>query len=272
MGRLGRFTAAILLAALLCGCSFMNREAAIPGDMFLAKETEHGLFYVKETEEEVGEMVDILSGAFEQHYRRITDMLQFAPPDKTVIFIYPDLRDFQRMIGRRTEGTYDAEERRIKVYTPARMSRDEVRKAYADQLVHEFVHAVILQMNPLVGHLKWLDEGTAYYVSGQLQDELQSGRKARKPIPQPDEFADSDSYFARTGGEAYYFSGLMVKYIAETFGEGKFNAILRDPEAMESILGMPMGELYDRWKEYVTVLHEREPKTGFATRHISAPN
>jgi len=239
---------------LLSGCSLTGQ--AIPRDMILVKETEHALFYVRRTDEDVDEMVKILSRAFEQHYHRITDMLRFEPPGKTVVFIHTDIREFQKTIGRKTEGTYDADDRRIKVHTPANLGTDVLRKAYADQLIHEFVHAVILQLNPAVGRLKWLDEGTAYYVSGQLQDELESGRRAHKSVPELDHFLDSDSYFATAGGDAYYFSGLVVKYIFEEFGEDRFRAILRDPDAMASILGLPVEEFYDAWKEYVRDLQQ----------------
>ena len=119
-------------------------------------------FYVRDTDEDIGEMVKILSTYFEEHDPRITEMLRFAPPEKTTVFIYTDKDQFREMIGRDTEGTYDATDQRIKVYTPSDLSQPDVRKEYTFQLVHEFVHAVIQQMNPIIGYIKWLDEGTAY--------------------------------------------------------------------------------------------------------------
>lgn len=256
MDMVWRSLLSILLVVLLGSCALLDRKPSVPGELSLVKETEHALFYVRDTDEDIKEMVDILSAEFERQYARITELLRFVPPEKTVVFIYTDKSQFQERIGRATEGTYDAGERRIKVYTPANLSRNDMRKAYTDQLVHEFVHAVIFQINPNIGQVKWLDEGTAYYVSNQLQDELQYGRRARVAIPGLDKFVESDRYFEEAGGEAYYFSGLIVKYLHEEFGEDLFNDVLRDPESLETILGMPLVELHKDWSAYVTELHE----------------
>ena len=117
------------------------------------------------------------------------------------------------MIGRDTEGTYDASDQRLKVYTPSDLSRPDVRKEYTSQLIHEFVHAVIQQMNPIIGYIKWLDEGTAYYVANQLQDEIKRQRGFQAQIPDMDMLERADLYFEESGGEAYYFSGLIVKFV-----------------------------------------------------------
>lgn len=249
-----------VLLALLAGFAFPDREPAslqreIPPELTLVKETEHALFYVRDTDEDVSQMVDILSSYFEEHYPRITQMLKFSPPEKTTIFIYTDKNQFREMIGRDTEGTYDAGDRRIKVYTPSDLSDPDVKKEYTFQLVHEFVHAVIQQMNPVIGYIKWLDEGTAYFVANQLQDEIRSQRRFQAPIPSLEQLEQSHVYFEKAGGEAYYFSGLIVQFVYEKFGADAFNDFLRDPLAVESILGIPLPRLYDAWKEYVMDLH-----------------
>lgn len=240
----------------LCGCSLGGRMHSIPKELSLVKETEHALFYVRDTDEDYRDMIEILSAAFEEHYDRITEMLKFEPPEKTVVWIYTDKKQYQEMIGRDTEGTYDAADRRIKVYTPSDLSQTHVRKAFTDQLIHEFVHAVIQQKNPIIGHVKWLDEGTAYYVSMQLQDELRSGKRIGDPFPDLEKFEESELYFEEAGGEAYYFSGLIVQFIYETYGEEAFHEILEDPEALESILGVSIPELYEEWKAYVLELYK----------------
>lgn len=223
--------------------------------MTLVEETEHALFYVRDTDEDTSEMVKTLSSYFEDHYPRITKMLKFAPPGKTTVFIYTDKDQFREMIGRDTEGTYDASDQRIKVYTPSDLSQPDVRKEYTFQLVHEFVHAVIQQMNPTIGYIKWLDEGTAYFVANQLHDEIQSRSRFQAPIPGREQFERADVYFEQSGGEAYYFSGLVVQFIYEQFGEETFNEFLRDPLGIESILGMSLERLYEAWKDYVNNLH-----------------
>lgn len=250
----GPMAAAVLLM-MVAGCFQSDGRPPLPKGLTLVKETDHGLFYVRDTDEDIVDMVDILSEEFERHYDRITTMMRYAPRNKTEMLIYTNKAQFQQMIGRNTEGTYDADDQRIKVYTPGNLSVAAVRKAYTDQLIHEFVHAVIQQKNPVVGRIKWLDEGTAYYAAGQLQHELDSGRRARTSVPELEKFMDSERYFETTGGEAYYFSGLIAKFIYEQFGDEAFHQILLDPESLETILGMPIEELYEQWKAYVDDLH-----------------
>lgn len=255
MRNISSWAAIVVLTIFAAGCSDSNGILPIPKELTLVKETDHAQFYVRDTDEAIDEMVEILSAEFEHHYNRITEMLRYTPEDKTEIWIYTNKAQYQQMIGRNTEGTYDANDQRIKVYTPGNLSVPAVRKAYTDQLIHEFVHAVIQQKNPLIGRIKWLDEGTAYYVANQLQDEIDSGRRARTSVPDLSMLEDSERYFAARGGEAYYFSGLIVKFIYEQFGAEAFHHILLDPEALETILGLSIPELYAQWKAYVDDLH-----------------
>lgn len=235
---------------------FPRRDPQIPKELTLAKETKHALFYVRSTREDTTDMVETLSAYFERHYPRITQMLRFAPPQKTTVFIYTDRAQFREAIGRDTEGTYDASDQIIKVYTPADLSRPDVRQEYTFQIVHEFVHAVIQQMNPIIARIKWLDEGTAYFAAGQLEEEIRSQKRFQAPIPRLDQLERSDLYFEQAGGEAYYFSGLIVRFVYEKFGEDAFSRLLRDPLAAEAILGLPLPGLYEAWKEYAAALHQ----------------
>ncbi|MBD3922006.1 hypothetical protein H8B09_24810 [Paenibacillus sp. PR3] len=153
------------------------------------------------------------------------------------------------MIGRDTEGTYDARDGIIKVYTPANLSDETTKRNFDQQIVHEFVHLIIQRINPDVGHLKWLDEGTAYYATGQLEEEMQS-KNRYFDIPTFEQFADPD-YFDKAHGAAYFYSGLMVKYITDTFGPDTLNDIIRQPEQehMEQLLSMPLDQFFTKWHD-----------------------
>jgi hypothetical protein len=158
--------------------------------LILIKETENGLFYSQNTNKDEKEMIESLATSFEGNYERITQLFEFTPPQKTIIHIYTSKEEFHSVIGRDTEGTYDAEENIIKVYTPAILSRPAIHEEYTYQLVHEFVHAVIPQINPMVGNVKWLDEGIAYYASNQLKSELKS-RSIYPDIPSLEQLQSS---------------------------------------------------------------------------------
>lgn len=241
---------------LLMGSSiWATVNVFLPGvvhdELKLAKETDHAIIYVRETDHDTTEMVEMISNEFEEHYDRLTSMFQYSPPRKTVIYIYTDKAQFREMIGRDTEGTYDARDQIIKVYTPHDLTREDIRDEYVFQVVHEFVHAIIQQMNPRIGYDKWLDEGIAYFASEQLGDEIESGRYARLPVPQLRQFEDSRTFFDQAGSQAYYFSGLFVQYIYENYGGDKLNQIIRKPNRIEKILDQSFEDVYQEWKASV---------------------
>ncbi len=110
-----------------------------------------------------------------------------------------------------------------------------------------FVHQIIQQISPDVATVQWLDEGTAYYASAQLAEEMQA-KTFYYDIPTLEQFADPE-YFDKAGGAAYFYSGLMVQYIADTYGVDTLNRIIRQPDytAVERILNQSISELYEIW-------------------------
>lgn len=245
----------LVLTVLLAACSGNESAPANEttndnkGGPQLIQETEHALFYSPDSKEDVSQAVTILGEAFENNYKRITELFRFEAADKTVIHVYSDKAEFEKMIGRSTEGTYVADENIIKVYTPSDLSDAAVKEDYTDQIIHEFVHAVIQQVNSTVGYVKWLDEGSAYYASNQLQKELQSKTEF---LHLPDmEQLTSPEYFEEAGNAAYFYSGTIIKFIVDKYGEDAWNEILRQPDAIEEILKEPIEGVYEKWKSYL---------------------
>jgi hypothetical protein len=233
---------------IICSCSSNNNyvEFSANEKLFLVNETEHGLFYSQSTDENVKEMMGTLALSFEANYKRITELFDFTPSKKTIFHVYSDRGEFYRIIGRVTEGTYVAKENIIKVYTPINLENPNVHSEYSFQLVHEFVHAIIQQINPVVGQLKWLDEGTAYYASNQIESELKN-RSVYLDIPTLEQLK-SPTYFEDSGGSAYFYCGMIVKFITDKYGKGTLNKILRKPEEFESILNNSTENFYQEWK------------------------
>lgn len=219
-------------------------------DLVLVQETEHGLFYSPAADSETIQMIRILALEFDAHYTRLATMFHFETERKIPVHVYPDYEAFRKMIGRDTEGTYDARDKTIKVYTPVNLDNPNTRKAFTDQITHELVHAVIQQINPKVGRTKWLDEGTAYYAANQFEAELQSKLMAGSAFldfPDLEQFQRPD-YFNQAGGAAYFYSGTLIDYILDEYGTDALNEIIRKPNRMEKILNTSLEELYDGWK------------------------
>lgn len=228
-----------LLITLLSACT--SNTKALP----LVQETAHARFYSPNDDAE--NTVAILAETFEANYDRLTTLFQYEAQDKAIIHVYTDRDAYQKMIGRDTEGTYDARDRIIKVYTPADLSDETTRHNFNEQIVHEFVHLIIQQISPDVGKVKWLDEGTAYYASGQLEEEMLE-KPVYYDIPTFEEFADPD-YFNKARGAAYFYSGLMVKYIVDHYGVEALNAIILQPEQkhVEQILNTTIDQFFAEW-------------------------
>ncbi|WP_054957284.1 hypothetical protein [Paenibacillus dakarensis] len=244
----------ILVVMLISSCTFQTNTNLM--DLVLVKETKLVTIYVKKTDQDINEMVDNISSEFENQSKGLNDMFQVSPPQKATIHIYTDKEQFRQMIGRDTEGTYDVSDNIIKVYTPSDLSRIDVRNEYTFQIIHEYVHAIIQQLNKEVGNIKWLDEGTAYYASKQLETEIKNKKYVNISVPDLSDILNSQAYFDEAGGQAYYFSGLIVQFIYEKYGEAKFNKIIREPEKMETILNRSIEDLYIEWKNYVNYLYE----------------
>lgn len=230
----------VLLINLLSACK--SDAKVLP----LVQETAHARFY--SPNDDAAHTVAILAEAFEANYDRLTALFQYEAQDKAIIHVYTDRDAYQKMIGRDTEGTYDARDRIIKVYTPADLSNETTRRNFNEQIVHEFVHLIIQQISPNVGKVKWLDEGTAYYASGQLEKEMLE-KPVYYDIPTFEEFADPD-YFNKARGAAYFYSGLIVKYIADHYGVETLNAIILQPEQkhVEKILNTSLEQFFAEWR------------------------
>lgn len=232
----------ITLVMIMLQACLGLKKAQLP----LIEETEHSLFYSPNTSDGAREMIHVLANAFEANVDHITELFDYQLDEqkKMVIHVYTDKEQFRSVMGRDTEGSYIANENIIKVYTPEDLSAPNVRTEYTFQVVHEYVHAVIQQMNRDVGKVKWLDEGAAYYASKQLEVELAS--KILYVAPIFEEFT-SPTYFDDNGGSAYFNSGLVVQFIVDEYGKDTLNALIRDPENLEQILNDSFENIYEKW-------------------------
>ncbi|WP_435923559.1 hypothetical protein [Paenibacillus sp. DYY-L-2] len=236
---------------LLLGVSafFLNNRNPHKG-LILIQETEHGVFYSPSADAGSKQVTEILSSEFDAHFMRLSKMFHFESEQKVPVHVYVDYEAFREMIGRDTEGTYDARDKTIKVYTPVDLEDPNTRKDYTDQVTHELVHAIIQQINPNVGRTKWLDEGTAYYASNQFEEEFASKINsgfAFLDFPALEQFR-KPSYFNQAGGAAYFYSGTLIHYIVEKYGIETLNEIIRKPKKIEKILDTSIENLYADWE------------------------
>ncbi|MDX8363502.1 peptidase MA family metallohydrolase [Cytobacillus sp. IB215316] len=118
------------------------------------------------------------------------------------------------------------------------------------QLIHEFVHAVIQQINPSVAGLKWLDEGIAEYASKQLEEDIKS-RSTFNDYPTLRQLESGSVYFDEAGSTAYLYSGILIKYIVDEYGIDALNKIIRTPTNIEVIMKASTENIYEQWVKYL---------------------
>lgn len=237
----------LITLIFLISCSSRAHENFVYNNgLYLIQETTYGQFYSPNKDSETQKVVEVLALAYKSNYDRLTNMFEYSPSEKTIFHVYTNREQFYEIIGRKTEGTYDSKDNVIKVFTPPLLSDPTIQSEYTDQIVHEFIHAIIQQINPIVGNIKWLDEGIAYYASLQLETELY-GKTQLSDIPTLEQLK-SPNYFDEFGNSAYFYSGLIIKFIVEKYGIDSLNDIIRDPLKLETILNTSIDNLYINWK------------------------
>lgn len=218
-------------------------------DLPLVQETTHVKFYSSDSGKEAKQVIAMLGEALEAEYKRITELFHFEVEGKTVVHVFTDKEAFSQTAGGDKEGAYLPDENIIKVYAPAEFSGADSRDKYVGQLLHEFVHAVIQQVNPTVVYVKWLDEGSAYYVSNQLSKTLET-KPAFTDVPDMEQLT-SEEYFESEEEKALLYSGTIIQFIVEQYGTDVWNEILRQPDALEEILEEPLEAVYEKWTAYL---------------------
>ncbi len=134
-------------------------------------------------------------------------------------------------------------------------------------IVHELTHLVTQQMtfNPYNSMPVWLNEGLSMYAEGDMQpifesylrqavlnDELVSVRSLTSPFSANPEL----SYLA------YAQSMSIVDFLIDNYGQEKMLELLyvlkvgsSYDEALNKVYGFDMGELSDRWSDYISSVY-----------------
>lgn len=190
----------------------------------------------------------------QDNYPKITSRFNYKPKDKVKIFVYHNHADFIKVAPSKGALGF-AQPYQGKVFISASS------KNLSNILKHELIHVVFVQSIPDISKVPfWFIEGIAYYGSGPslsayemeklaLSDDLPTIRGiSKKDWPQPEEEVE-------VGRQGY----LLVKYIAEVYGEDKLYSLITELQsgkdfsaAVNKSLGVDLKKLEEKWRDFAS--------------------
>lgn len=207
-------------------------------------------------------MVSMVAEAAEAAYSPVTDTLGAAPKGKTLLVVYPDRKELNKVFGWANDqsamGVYWGGVIQLlspKEWLQAGESTAEFIRS--GPMVHEFTHLVFDHMTN-GNYTRWFTEGLAQYVEYKANgyewisktNSLAGGLYSQQQL---------DANFDNLPDQslAYRQSLAAVRYIAEVHGEAKLHEVIQalqdgqsTPEAISSVLGMTYDEFGTAWTQW----------------------
>lgn len=187
-------------------------------------------------------------------------------PEPVMLTILPDREAFDAYAAKKwgltqtqcwmvgAAGTHDVVLLTTRLWEPACDHDASDERHVRDLLVHEFVHAFHMQINPSdeferADEVGWFVEGLATYVSGQLEaGHLVRAHEAVEKGETPDHLVD-----AWSGPYRYGVAGSMAAFLDELLGRGQFGTLLAATTQAELLdpVGMTERDFLEAWKAWV---------------------
>ncbi len=115
-------------------------------------------------------------------------------------------------------------------------------------LVHEFVHAVTLNVSPTSGNNpRWLWEGVAIYESGQF---IHPNRLPYMVSGNPPTLAELEANW-QTSTQVYDVGYLLAEYILMTWGKENLVDLIRASGNIQTVLGLSVSDFESGWYIFV---------------------
>jgi hypothetical protein len=115
-------------------------------------------------------------------------------------------------------------------------------------MVHEFAHAVTLNVNPASGNNpRWLWEGVAIYESGQF---VHPNRLPSLVSGNPPTLAQLEANW-QTNTQVYDVGYLLAEYIVTNWGKHKLVDLIRASGNIQMVLGVSVSDFESGWYAFV---------------------
>ena len=222
----------------------------------LSKESTHFEFY--STRDDI-QVLDSLATALETNYSRITDHLGIQFDRKIKVKVFPNVKVFHEAINYPNApdwvvGTWNTDG--LMVVSPLNPGSSHTYESLMQVIVHEFVHIAVYYslggsgMNKLP---KWLSEGYAMYESCQMNQTVRRSVKASLSQKAPPTWTQLDAASMMEFGNmnGYGFSGAIVEFLINAYGIDKLASMIKEPDNIEMIYGLPKDTLEKQWVNYL---------------------
>jgi len=226
-----------------------------------ACETSH--FIIKYSRPDA-DVVQLVAKAAEKAYQPVTAALDYSPPGKTLIIIYPNKKAMNKVFGwsgsQSAMGVYWGGV--IQILSPHDWLKDMTAQEFihSGPIVHEFTH-LVFDYRTNGNYPRWFTEGLAQYVEYRVNG--YEWRTASNSLAgNMYSMAELDDNFDTLPDQslAYRESLAAVRYIAAEYGEAKLRQLIGDLEsgrtlkqAVNHTLGMSYGDYGAAWKKWAAV-------------------
>lgn len=250
----------MLFVALFVFLTIPNLQGQNTDSLSLKKESQHFTFY--STEGDVA-VLDSLAEILENNYTRITNQLGIQIEKKIRVKVFPDIGSFHTAINYPNApdwvvGSCVGDE--LLLVSPLNPGSVHTYGSLMQVVIHEFVHIALYKAigDKVVTRLpKWLNEGYAQYEAGQINEQIRKSVEISMFEKMPPTWAQLNSASAMEFGKinGYGLSVSIVEFLVVTYGTNKLVLLIKEPENIETIYGMPESTLEKQWIHYVK--HEK---------------
>lgn len=228
----------------------------IPKFMTVQRSTRHFDFYSSESDSKV---LDNVAKTLDKNFDRITEHLQTQFTKKIRVLVYPDIESFH--VGIYLPGAPDwvvgaAAVNELKMVSPLNPGKVHTYESLMQAIVHELVHAAVLNVREqkgLLGLPKWLNEGYAFYEADQINEEMRKAVKLTSQKNASPSWVQLDRASTAEFGEmnGYAYSATIIEFLVGKYGFEKLVKFIKQPEDIESIYGTTKEDLEGLWLEYI---------------------
>ena len=226
----------------------------------LAKESQHFEFY--STHDDI-KVLDSLAITLENNYARITNRLGIQIGKKVKVKVFPNIQAFHAAINLPDApdwvvgGTWNTNE--IMMVSPLHPGSIHTYESLMQVIVHEFTHIAVYYARggKTTGLPRWLNEGYAQYEAGQVSDRIRKNIEMSVLSQAPPSWTKLDSVSDMEFGNmnGYGLSVTIVEFLVATYGIDKLVLLIKEPEKLEIIFGLPQTALEKKWIQYIK--HEK---------------
>ena len=234
----------------------LQNSARIPELLDYHYASRHFDFYASQKDRTI---LDALSKTLEGNYRLITEHLRTEFTEKIRVYIYPDIKTFHSALN-----VPDAPEwavgaatmNELRMVSPLNPGNYHTRESLMQAIVHELVHAAVLNARKpqgLDGLPQWLNEGYAFYEAGQMTDDMLKAAKLNAREDAPPSWMQLDRANTAEFGDmnGYVLSATIIEFLVNTYGLDRLIRLIKAPEEIESIYRTSQRDLEKKWLEYL---------------------